>query len=154
MFSHILNPIDGSETAFQVAIFAIKFARDNNARISLLYVENERNLQNISGLTGKKYDELVNQFRNQGRVFLQAIRTQVSKEMPNVDITDVIRVGEPATEIMNYAEENNVDLIIMPTKDADHSIKFNIGHITERVIQLTSIPVMAIPYKYITNNSV
>ncbi len=152
MFSHILSPIDGSETAFRVAEYAMNFAQKEGAQISLLFVINERNVQRISSFSDKNYDILVEQFKDQGNKYFQALKRQGQKETSNLNVIEVIRVGEPSEEIIKYAVENSVDLIIIPMKDEDHSAKINLGHVTDRVIQAASVPVMAIPYKYLTKS--
>ncbi len=150
MFSHILCPIDGSETAFRVTEFAVKFAQREQAKITILYVVNERNLQRVSSFSDTKYEELIDRYKDQGKMFFQAVMKQVPASFAKSEIKEVIVVGEPADEIIKYAENNGVNLIIMPTKDEDHSVKYNIGHVTDRVIQSASMPVMAIPYSYLT----
>ena len=56
----------------------------------------------------------------------------------------IVRVGEPAAEIMSAADEENADLIIVASRGLTgrpHAF----GSVTERVARLSNCPVLIIP---------
>jgi|SRR5271157_3504357 len=146
MFTRILVPIDGSNTAFTAAEFAIKFAEEQNASITLLYVINDRSLEKLSGVAEKSREELISQFRKQGKQFFHAAEKIAQNLGFNIKFDEVTLVGDPGEEIINYVSRNSHDLIIMPVKDPEHSSKFSLGHVTARVIQSGGVPVLSIPF--------
>jgi len=49
-----------------------------------------------------------------------------------VDI--VVLEGNPATEILEYAEKNNIDMIAMASRGASGIVRFTLGSVTRRVM--------------------
>nr|MDO8116683.1 universal stress protein [Candidatus Sigynarchaeota archaeon] len=48
-------------------------------------------------------------------------------------------------EIINYAQKNGVDLIIISLSSKKHAIDIIMGHVTLRVVEFARIPVLVIP---------
>ncbi|HMF32702.1 MAG TPA: universal stress protein [Candidatus Lokiarchaeia archaeon] len=146
MFKNILIPLDGSATSLSSAEYAMKFAQEQDASITLLYVINERNIQKMADLTGQEHDEIVGQFKEQGKKFFQATKKNAHKIGVTIEVEEIMLVGDPAEEIINFAQKTSFDLIIMATKDREHSSRFMLGHVTNRVIESGVAPVLAIPF--------
>ena len=56
-----------------------------------------------------------------------------------------IRFGKPSEEIIQFAEENQVDLIVMGTHGRSGLAHLLLGSVTERVVRASKIPVLAVP---------
>jgi nucleotide-binding universal stress UspA family protein len=56
----------------------------------------------------------------------------------------VIVRGEPANEILNYAEKNRVDLIIMSTHGQSGLGRWWFGNVADRVVRHSTIPVLTV----------
>ena len=52
--------------------------------------------------------------------------------------------GTPAEEILDYAEDNDIDLIMMGTHGLTGVKRFLIGSVAEKVLRHSKIPVMII----------
>ncbi len=52
--------------------------------------------------------------------------------------------GRPYEEILEYADEMDVDLIVMGTEGRSGLDRFMIGSVTERVLRTTDVPVLAV----------
>jgi urea-proton symporter len=52
----------------------------------------------------------------------------------------MVKLGDPATKIVEMAEKLNVDRLVMGAKGLSNSEK--LGHVSSEVLELTSIPVM------------
>ena len=61
-----------------------------------------------------------------------------------VKIEPVFLKGIPADKILEYAEENNIDLIVMGTHGLTGMKRFLIGSVAEKVVRHSRVPVMVI----------
>ncbi len=52
----------------------------------------------------------------------------------------MVKLGDPATKIVEMAEKLNVDRLVMGAKGLSNSEQ--LGHVSSEVLELTSIPVM------------
>jgi nucleotide-binding universal stress UspA family protein len=63
---------------------------------------------------------------------------------PDIQVVRAVRTGQPAAMIMRYADEEGVDLIVMATHGRTGLRHKVIGSVTEKVVRLTHIPVLAV----------
>src|SRR3954470_8955760 len=105
----ILVPNDFSETSQAAVRYAIGLARNFGARIHLLHVGDQARLDLETefplGLEGAVED---------------ALRERLLKILPPAEQAElkpqfVVRAGVPAAEIVRYAKDHEVDLIVMGT---------------------------------------
>lgn len=61
----------------------------------------------------------------------------------NPDCVRIVKLGDPAFKIAEIAEKLEIDLILMGSKGLGLS-QNNVGHVTGKVLQITSRPVMLI----------
>jgi nucleotide-binding universal stress UspA family protein len=59
--------------------------------------------------------------------------------------TVFIRVGKPAEEILRFADDNAVDLIVMGTHGRTGLAHLLAGSVTERVVRSSKRPVLTVP---------
>ena len=53
-------------------------------------------------------------------------------------------VGDPAEEILNYAENEDIDMVIIPTHGRKGIEKIFFGSVARRVIKMSPVPVLSI----------
>lgn len=70
-----------------------------------------------------------------------------SMEELGLDVTSSIRKGTPQSEILTYARENDVDLILMTTHGRTGINRIFHGSVTEDVVRKSPVPVMAVTYE-------
>jgi universal stress protein A len=63
---------------------------------------------------------------------------------PDIKLIPVVRFGDPASEIRKFAEEEQVDLIILATHGRTGLKHMVMGSVAERVVRLSNIPVLAV----------
>ena len=68
-------------------------------------------------------------------------------EAAGLEAEGIIVEGHPAEEIIKYAEENSIDLIVMGTLGKSGLDKFLLGSLADKVIRNSKIPVIAVPVK-------
>ena len=66
------------------------------------------------------------------------------EKLKTLTVESVILEGNPADEIVKFAEENDIDLIVMGTLGKTGIQRFLLGSVTENVIRHSKKPVLVI----------
>lgn len=141
-FKHILVPSDFYKNAEDVLAHALAVARRFSARITLFHVvmvydDDPYNPQ----LTFPNLDTYYQHLEEQaGRQFEQTI---AGWQAEGVEVTYVVQRGfSPYEEILQFAEENQVDLIVMGTHGRTALSQFFLGSVAQKVVHQAPCPVM------------
>ncbi|MEF8780498.1 MAG: universal stress protein [Haloferacaceae archaeon] len=134
----ILAPTEGSPCANTGIERAIDVAADSGATLHALYVVDQG-----LGRPGD-WDIVVERQEAEGEEALDAAGDL--GERAGVEVEKHLRRGNPAQEIVGFAEGNGVDVIVMGTcgRSGFDRIK-TAGSTTERVIRASTVPVLAVP---------
>lgn len=134
MFEKILVPLDGSSTAEMVLPYAemigIKF-------------ESEIILASVSEFHAGEVDHLY-------RSYQERIVEQVKLQLKNweakgrMDVKGVVLFGRPADEILRYAKENHVNLIIIASRGRSSRGPWLLGNIAAKILRASEAPVLLI----------
>jgi nucleotide-binding universal stress UspA family protein len=141
---HILVPTDFSETSDAALAYGREFARTFGASLDLLHVAD-----NVfsRGFTGEGYlailPDLQEDLERTARVRLDEML--IDHDEPGLAATPVLRTStSPASEIVAYARENDVDLIVMGTHGRGGVAHFLVGSVAERVVRSAPCPVLTV----------
>lgn len=63
---------------------------------------------------------------------------------PDIKLIPVVRFGNPASEIKKFAEEEQVDLVVLATHGRTGLKHMVMGSVAEKVVRLSNIPVLAV----------
>lgn len=77
------------------------------------------------------------------------VQKQLASQMENSRIGDTqivkaIRLGEPSQEILKYATENEIDLIVIGTHGRTGATRLLIGSVAEMMVQRSTCPVLSV----------
>ena len=136
MYETILVPTDGSDQADAAIDHAVSIARTHDATLHLLYVA-DTNRDSVTTLGG----EVVDALEQEGE---RIIGNATERLDPAVDVVDAVDTGDPVETILDYAEVVDADLIVMGTHGRRGLDRYLLGSTTERVVRLSSIPVLTI----------
>ena len=136
--SHILVPHDFSETSVAAVRYAIALARNSHARITFLHVGNSAqaafDAEFPIGLEDAREDAIRERL-------LKIVTPQEQLELaPQF----VVRPGTPAAEIARYADEHDVDLIVMGTHGRGFVGHVVMGSVAEKVVRTAPCPVLTV----------
>jgi nucleotide-binding universal stress UspA family protein len=139
--SHILVPTDFSpfsDLAIQNAAF---FCKVFDAQLTLAHVLTLSEVNALTSEPGNPWENVIQAIQNnmQQEYNKNSSECQLGKN----PILEVL-VGEPAEEIVKFAEENQVDLIIMGTHGRTGLASIFLGSVTVDVIKKSCIPVTVI----------
>lgn len=148
IFSKLLVPIDGSEPSFHAARVAINIANKFNSEIIVLFVvvsPSKSEYANLTGLvTPKQIDMIIENAKKESKTWFNRIEDIVRKKNSNIKVsTKVILTGIAVYgEIIHYAQEENIDLIVIGTRGRSGIKKLLLGSTASGVVTYANCPVL------------
>jgi nucleotide-binding universal stress UspA family protein len=134
----ILVPHDFSETSAAAVRYAVALARNFGAKLYFLYVGrqavNEFDVEFPIGLEGALEDG----------IHERLLRLVTPEEDAELSPEFVVRSGVPAAEIVRYAEDASIDLIVMGTHGRGFVGHVMMGSVAERVVRTAPCPVLTV----------
>ena len=143
-FTNILFPTDFSDLARPALDYAKGLAEAFDAQIHCLHVVDDA-YQYWSAIgpeslpVGPPPDEMI----ALGRTRLARFAAESLSDLKRPAVTHVA-YGRPFHEIINYARENNIDLIVMSTHGRGVIAHALLGSTTEKVVRKACCPVLTI----------
>ncbi|MGB4590083.1 MAG: universal stress protein [Clostridiaceae bacterium] len=131
----LLIPIDGSQASLNAFEKAVEIAKNYHFSMKILSVVNVRAVSDdraelvdimIKDVTDKM-EELVNK-----------------TDLTGVDVETEVIYGEAYTTILDVAEKDNVDLIVIGNRGQSRIERFFLGSVANRVISEAKCPVLVI----------
>jgi nucleotide-binding universal stress UspA family protein len=132
IFKRILIPIDGSNYSMEAGEFGIRLAKSYGMEVLALYVIDEAALESLLRLGGQGREELQQELRREGENYLNYLAERAERE--GVRLTTMIEEGTPHRAIVEVAEQEGVDLILIGKVGRRGPRRILIGSVTERVI--------------------
>jgi nucleotide-binding universal stress UspA family protein len=140
MYDHILVPTDGSDGTKRSIEHAATIARDNDATVHVLYVIDQRLYRAASKDTK---DEVVATLQEEVERAIEDAVTQI--EEYGVDVTSERVRGIPYKSILEHAEEEPTDLVVIGTHGRTGRDRIaTLGSVTERVVKNANVPVLVV----------
>lgn len=142
----ILFPTDLSESAERLVPFVKTMTTRFSAELHVLYIA--RLFQYFTAIyvphpsISMFEQELVDGAEKRMEEFQKEHFAEIS------DVTATVILGDAAEQILSYATENKIDMIIMGTHGRKGLDKIIFGSVAEKVVKSSPIPVLIInPYK-------
>lgn len=135
MYDDVLLPFDGSDGAADVLQHAADLARFVDAAVHVLFVADTAR-DSVTVIGGETVDALK---RRGERVVSEAAETLEAK---GVDHDVTVLQGNPAPTIVDHAEREGHDLIVMPTGGRQGLSRHLLGSVSEKVVRHSSVPVL------------
>ncbi len=137
-FDSILVPFDGSKGSHGALDHALDLARETSATLHFINVVDHAVVAGGDYNAGMVLDAL----KQSGEQALESVVERVEEVGVDVGEASVV-VGSPFREIVDYADEADVDCIVMGTRGRSGINRVLLGSVTERVIRKTNVPVIA-----------
>lgn len=142
-FSRILVAVDGSELSLNAAERALDLARHFNANlyaITVTYIPESYHLKQEDIMDKSKNRESMTDAKIWLDNFMQA-----AKESNVILKTELINSHRPVDYvIMEYAEQEKIDLIVMGTRGSSGLKDLLVGSVTSSVVTYAHCPVMVV----------
>jgi nucleotide-binding universal stress UspA family protein len=137
MYDTIVVPTDGSKHARRVAEHAAALAREFDATIHVVHavdVQAEAGPFSAGGVD----EEFVDRLESEGEKAVADVEAHVRASSVH---TQILR-GEPSEAILEYAADNDTDLVALGTHGRTGIRRYIAGSVTERVVRLSPTPVL------------
>jgi nucleotide-binding universal stress UspA family protein len=141
MFKDILLPTDGSKGAEEAINCAVAIAKKFNSRIHVLFVVEPSRFQDFGA--GVALASVIEAIQKAGEQIIRET-AQMIRESGVLDVIEVTREGHPAEEIVKYAKEAGIDLIVMGTHGRRGLDRILLGSVAEEVVRTADVPVMTV----------
>jgi nucleotide-binding universal stress UspA family protein len=140
MYDHILVPTDGSKEAVKAANHAIELAANVGASVTAMYAIDLPGHPRTVYVT-QDDDELKERYHQYGEEVTGEIADVAAEN--GVECDTVIRSGAVHEEITDYADENDIDLIVLGTGYRG-KIGSLLGSVAEKVVRTSRVPVTTV----------
>ncbi len=142
----ILVPTDFSATAMKAVTYAAEIAEKTGAVIFLLHVIEPiaEGLRQHHAL----YERLHEENTNAGLSELDTMQKSIAEFYPTIKIKTELAKGTVINSIVAFADEEQMDLIVMGTTGATGLKEIFMGSVAAGTISRTKIPVLTVPAGY------
>lgn len=142
----ILFPVDLSEVSPIIAPAVLMVSRRFEAEVHLLFVA--RSLDHLTSVyvSDRVIEHIQAELIRGAEIKMEEFRQGFFASYPRC-LTRVV-AGDPAEEILSYAQKEAVDLIIMGTHGRKGLERLFFGSVADKVIKTSPVPVMSVnPYR-------
>ncbi|MEM0468400.1 MAG: universal stress protein [Pyrobaculum sp.] len=127
MYRKILIAYDGSDHAKKAIQHAVALAKAFGSALYVITIATDPSQVSIERAR-RIVDEAARQISNMGFSVAEA----------------EVRSGNPPTEILNYAEEREVDLIVMGSRGLSAIQRLVLGSVSQTVVSRARVPVLVV----------
>ena len=149
--SKVLVAIDGSPASFDAADYAIMLAKQQNSQLFLLHVlhpaEYYSSLQFFEIKQPNDSRELIEQAKREANKWFDIIRKKIEEDRLEKQIkieTTIIVSTATVDSILDYAEDKDVDLIVVGTRGRSGIKKLLLGSTASGIVTYSSCPVIVV----------
>jgi nucleotide-binding universal stress UspA family protein len=148
MLDKILVPLDGSKLAECSLPYIEELAKNRNTKDVILFRVYEQPVissdypPNMPETWEQHVDQIVKGTKQQANLYLDEVSKKLKVAGVNARIESCL--GNAAEEIVNYAEKNQVNLIVIGSHGRSGVSRWAMGSVAEKVFRSTSIPVLMI----------
>ena len=134
LISKILVAVDGSETSSKAAEMAIDLAEKHRADLIVLFVVAPKaNFSEVFYLSKENGQKIVDEVKN---------KALAKKLKANTEV--LFDVGSVPKAIVEYAEKNNVNLIVIGTRGISGIKRMLVGSTASEVVKYSHCPIIVV----------
>ena len=138
MYDRILFPTDGSDGTVAALEHAIEHALTYEATLHVLYV-----IEETYPVVEAGAPETLDALERHGERALEEVRTK-AKAAGVEAIQGRVAGGSPYRQIVEYADEYDIDLIVMGTHGRRGVDRYLLGSVAEKVVRTADCPVLTV----------
>jgi nucleotide-binding universal stress UspA family protein len=146
IFQKILIATDGSKCSQNAVLQGMELAKLMGAKVYILYVLDKNAyippVLETSIHLGSKWDVMEEMLRQEGDDAIQYAKKVA--EDNEIDYEGVVIEGDSAHSILEFSEQNKVDLIIIGTLGKDGLERFLLGSVADKVVRHSKISVLVV----------
>ena len=138
----VLLPTDFSDSAKHAFSYGVSFAREYKAELVLLHVVENLTVGYASDLFPVPMAEVFQEISGYAKAELAKLAEEARQK--GVVVSELVAQGKPSAEIIRYAAENEIDMIVLGTHGKGMLDQALFGSTTERVVRRAPCPVLSV----------
>lgn len=142
MFDRILIPTDGSDAVNPAVEMALSLAQTHDATLHVLFIVDQPTSVSGTGEGFSGLDNLLDTLEEEGQQVTGEIGEQAADR--GVEAERAVRRGNANEDILTYADDHDIDLIVMGTHGRTGVKRALLGSVTENVVRHSEIPVLTV----------
>ena len=139
-FKKIFIATDGSEQNRRAVEYGIELAKIAGGKIFVGYVVDTAAFASIPMDAG--WEMMYELLETEANKAVQNVE-QLAKQV-GVDAETVVLEGHPSNEIIEFAQKNGIDVIVMGTLGKGGLDRFLLGSVAEKVTRNSTVPVLVV----------
>jgi nucleotide-binding universal stress UspA family protein len=151
MYQKILVPLDGSEMAECVLPHVEAFISQCQFQTIVFVRVLEAITPAVAGEYAINVEDLENREANR-KISAEAYLKEIIERLEpgGTELEKEVLIGRPADKLADYADHNNVDLILMATHGRSGVSRWVRGSVADRILRSASVPVLMVRAQKVT----
>jgi len=139
-FNKIMIATDGSVCSRLAANKGIELARLSGGTVYAVYVVSTEYFSSMA--VDLEWERMSEELKREGCKALDYVKG--IGELENVNVKSILLEGHPASELIRYAEEEKMDIIVMGTLGRTGIDRLLLGSVAINVVRHSKVPVMVV----------
>jgi nucleotide-binding universal stress UspA family protein len=139
IFSKILVAVDSSDASMDPADYATAISKKYNAELYALHVIHA----DVDLYWPHVTTEFTRNMRNEGEKYLNKVKVKANEKDIHIE-TEIISSKDISGGILDFAEENNIDLIVIGTRGRSGFKRLLLGSVASHVVTYAHCPVLVV----------
>jgi nucleotide-binding universal stress UspA family protein len=152
MYKKVLVALDGSEPSNNALNQAVAIATKFKAKLIMLAVVQrvmipifpDEGFGGVPLSAAKDMAQYQDKMRDVYQTVLNEAETKVSQQYQDLEIEAILMEGRPSGTITDFAEENDVDLIVMGSRGIGGYTGWILGSTSRRVVDSCTKPILIV----------
>ncbi|MDY6775050.1 MAG: universal stress protein [Halobacteria archaeon] len=132
--------VDGSDQSDNAVSYAMNIAECLGASVTLLH----SSVPEIYSEGGDMLIEDMSEAETRGETVLEDARAEAENENSGIDVATELLYGDPADEIVRYAEDEEFDAIYVGHRGMSQKQEDLMGSVAQEIVRRASIPVTVV----------
>ncbi|HJH32772.1 MAG TPA: universal stress protein [Methanosarcinaceae archaeon] len=140
LYRKILIATDGSEPNKKAVLYGIELARLSDAKLYIVYVVDTAAFASIPMDSG--WEIMYELLQKEGTEAIQQIVDDA--KVSGIGVESSLLEGHPSQEIIEFTQDNDIDLIVLGTLGKSGLNRFLLGSVAEKITRNSRIPVLVV----------
>jgi nucleotide-binding universal stress UspA family protein len=141
----MLVAVDGSDPSFNASTYAIDFAKRNDAELIVLYIVSPVPYSQFEYANIGRMNEIESIEKEKAqREVVDKVKQKATENKVSVKTEVLIKYTSVVKEIVEYAENNKVDMIVIGSRGMTGLKKILLGSVANGVVTYSHCPVLVV----------
>lgn len=140
LYKKILIATDGSEPNKKAVTYGIELARLSGAKVNVAYVVDTAAFASVPMDAG--WEMMYELLQKEGTEAIQQIVDDAKAS--GIDIEGSLLEGHPSHEIIEFSQNNEIDVVVLGTLGKSGLDRFLLGSVAEKVTRNSKVPVLVV----------